>query len=153
MIDLTSVVPIARMQGHDDMETRDLHRLHDEATAYLKGFRWCSLVHESFFGGGVGGVVGIFLFHIVPLDDADPWIWVVAGDLPSAYFVTDDAPTPAAALDVYCALMRAWVDAVRSGAPLDDVYPVGVTPTPEHADLLEARLASLTHEIRPTLFK
>lgn len=42
-------------------------------------------------------------------------LWVVAGDLPSAYLVTDAAPTATAtaALAIYCSLMQDWVEAVR----------------------------------------
>ena len=48
----------------------------------------------------IGGVVAVFLFRIDGPPEVDPLLWVVVGDLPTAYLVTDDAPSPAIALDV-----------------------------------------------------
>jgi hypothetical protein len=39
----------------------------------------------------VGGVVSTFLFRIDAEPNIDEWLWVVVGDLPSCYLVTDRA--------------------------------------------------------------
>jgi hypothetical protein len=36
--------------------------------------------------------------------------------------------------------MQRWVDAVRSGAGLEGIIPVNVSPTLEHAEMLASRL-------------
>jgi len=38
-----------------------------DAEKYLRPFSWCQSIEAQYFGGGIGGVVAIFLFGIVPL--------------------------------------------------------------------------------------
>jgi hypothetical protein len=79
----------------------------------------------------------------------DELLWVVVGDLPPAYLVTDGNPIPLAALETYVEEMQAWVNAVEAGEPVDDLIPVNVTPTHDHAKQLKERLLCLTIEIIP----
>ena len=103
-------------------------------------------------GVGVGGVVALFLFKFVrPINDIDRCLWIVTGDLPSAYFVTDQAREPASALKVYCKLMEEWAEAVINNKSLDDVFPVNVTPTIAHAEMLRARTIFIRDRILPTV--
>jgi len=112
-----------------------------KATDFLSAFHWCGSVKESFLAFDCGYVLGIFLFRIEPrLLGVDDTLWVVVGDLPSAYLVCDDAPDWHRALQCYVREMWRWVTAVRSGSGLDDIIPVGVSSTPEHADMLATRL-------------
>jgi hypothetical protein len=95
-------------------------------------------------------VVAVFLFRIVPKQEGvDEWLWVVVGDLPSAYLVTDDNPTPASALEAYVAEMSAWVDAVENGRPVADLIPVNVPPTRENSQQLRNRLTFLSANVIP----
>jgi hypothetical protein len=73
----------------------------------------------------------------------------VVGDLPKAYLVTDDSPSPRLALETYVELMSEWVDAATKGQPVDELIPVNVAPTLENAKLLEGRLAFLSAKIIP----
>ena len=145
----TSVTAIAEMSGDDEEDTRLLHAALAEAREYLGGMTWYRGVKETYFGLGVGGVVAVFLFRIDPAPDVDEWLWVVVGDLPSAYLVTDEAPTPLAALEVYCELMDEWVEVVRRGGDLDEVYPVAAEASPENAADLARRIAFLRSEVIP----
>src|SRR5262249_27562849 len=114
----------------------------------VRSFTWCKSVEESFAGIAIPGVVGVFLFRIEPVQsEVDSWLWVVVGDLPPAYLVVDDAPNPPCALKAYIDEMQRWVDAVKAGGSLEDVIPVNVTPTIEHARMLEQRLRFLAEEI------
>jgi hypothetical protein len=70
----------------------------------------------------------------------DDTLWVVVGDSPPAFLVCDDAPDWQSALRCYVREMQRWVDAVRSGNELDDIIPVDVSPTLEHAALFSSRL-------------
>jgi hypothetical protein len=89
--------------------------------------------------------------HIVPAEESvDEWIWVVVGDVPSAYIATQAADTPGAALDAYIGAMEEWVEAARSGSSVADLIPVGVPPTEQYAELLARRLEFLDREILPT---
>lgn len=94
------------------------------------------------------GVVAVFLFRIRAVGPIDQWLWVITGDLPSAYLVTDRATSPVRTLEVYCELMADWTCAVRKGN-LRDTFPVEAEPTAENADLLEKRVALLQTQILP----
>ena len=81
------------------METAELQASLAEAQQYLKSFKWCAGINESYFSFGIGGVISIFLFWIVPkYKDIDEWLWVIVGDIPSAYITTKDNFTPREAI-------------------------------------------------------
>lgn len=148
-VDFSTVVPIAQMAGDDDEDTELLHGLQREAISYIRAFKWCAAVIESFFGIGVGGLFAVFLVRIKPVGAVDEWHWIVVGDIPSCYLVTDHAPRPLDAMTIYCELMREWIAAVRKGEPLENVFPVRAAPTRENADQLERRLAFIESEVLP----
>lgn len=151
MIDFDRLTPIAELAGENAEETERLRGMHAEAVRFLSAKQWCTEVEECWYGFGVGGVVAIFLFRIVPAGHADEWLWVIVGDLPTVYLVADDAPTPAQALETYIQLMNEWIAAVRTGGSLEDVYPVLAPADREHAEMLAARTDFLGREILPLL--
>ena len=67
-------------------------------------------------------------------------VWVVVGDVPSAYLVHEPGDSWQDALREYVAEMNSWVTAVRTGTSLDDVIPVNAPPTMEYANMLASRL-------------
>ena len=71
------------------------------------------------------------------------------GDLPSMHFETDDAPTPAIALRLYCAIAQVWADNVLAGRDLSDSYPIAVAPTREHAKMLLSRVKFIRKKCVP----
>lgn len=82
---------------------------------------------SSFFGGGVGGVFAVFLFNIHPArPEISSWIWVVVGDIPSAYLPLEDCNSPDGVFKTYMRGMSKWVELARqgrSGTPDDGVPP------------------------------
>ena len=147
-VDFALLVPADQTQGDSDKDTVLLKAMHQEATKYIGSFPWCKKVKEEYFGIGVGKVFAIFLFRIEPANPkVDEWLWVVVGDLPSAYLVTDNAPNPACALDVYICEMGRWVTAVKEGKSVVGLIPVNVAPSLEHAKMLESRLSFLDRKI------
>lgn len=141
-IDFTKVVP-------RPLATGSLTELEREALEFLRGFSWCTSVLELYKGISEPGIVGVFLCRIHPArPEVDNWLWVVVGDLPPAYLVTDEAPNPASALDGYVSLMRHWVTAAEQGLPVDDLIPVNVPPTREYAAMLATRLNLLEEHLR-----
>lgn len=145
-----TLTPIARMEGEDAEESAQLRVMYERARGYLATRSWHPVIGDAYFGFGIGGVVAVFLLHVKATAMAvDEWMWVVEGDFPSAYLVTDRAVTPAAALGVYCELMQDWIEAVRSGTSLEDVFPVDAPPDEEHADMLSERISSLKTDIIP----
>lgn len=148
VIDFSKLKPVDEMKGDDEEDTKLLRKMFYEACEYLQSFSWCKDISESYFGLGVGNVVAVFLFRIIPaVKKADEWLWVVIGDVPPAYLVTDDAPNPACALDAYIGEMEKWIKAVNTGRPVDKLIPVNVSATPTNAQLLQKRLDFIEHEI------
>ncbi|MDP1874164.1 hypothetical protein [Phenylobacterium sp.] len=64
----------------------------------------------------------------------------MVGNLPSMHFETDDTPTPALALRLYCAIAQDWADNVVAGRDLSESYPIPVAQTPELAENLLGRV-------------
>ncbi len=135
------LTPAEQIVGEDAEETALLKEMLRDATDYLRAFRWCPPIDQVYLGYGVGGVIALFLFHFGErIRGTDEWLWVVTGDLPTAYFVIDQAPDPTSALEVYRGLMDEWAKAVLEGRSLKDVFPVEAEPTSDNAKSLLKRL-------------
>jgi hypothetical protein len=115
--------------------------LEEEARGYLLGTGYWRRVESLEHRLGVDEVFGVFLAEAEPAaPDVDREVWVVAGDLPPLYLVTDDLATPEEALAAYIDHRRAWVDAVLANLSVADLAPVNVEPTKEWAKALATRL-------------
>ncbi|MRG97254.1 hypothetical protein [Polyangium spumosum] len=148
-VDRSKVQPITDMRGEDDAETNELQAMLRAARDYMARFPWCAAIEEEHFGLGIGRVVGVFLFRIRPVGAIDEWLWVIVGDVPMAYLVTDRASSPTQALEVYCELMDDWIRAVRGSGDLHEAFPVSAMPTPANADSLEKRVEFLRKKVIP----
>jgi hypothetical protein len=147
-IDVSRLTPVDSMRGEDDRETREFQELHRKAEDFLGSFAWCGGIKTVRFGFGVSSIVAVFLFEIQPQRlHVDDLLWVVVGDIPSAYLVTDDAPNPAHALQAYFREMRRWVEAVRSGGAVSGLIPVDAPPTSANAEDLTVRLDFIQRNI------
>lgn len=139
--------------GDDEQDTILLRTMSEDAKEYISSFSWCDAVLNSYFGGGVGGIFAVFLFHIRPSRRrTDPWIWVVVGDIPSAYLPVADCQSPAEVFRTYINGMSKWVELARmgkTGTPDQGVPPVNVPATPEWAEKLSQRLNGLALAVRP----
>lgn len=148
-------IPLSQMVGEDSEETELFRQAAEEARNYLKPFNWCNDAADEYFCFGIGGVIQIFLFRVVRVLEqekaVEEWLWVIVGDLPSAYLVTDDDKSPHDALLTYCNLMKDWVATVQSGGDLGQVYPVDAAPTEENASMLLTRVDFLLGEVLPLL--
>ena len=148
--DVSILKRIGEVEGDDPDDTMLLGNLWAEASRYITSFRWCPKISDAYLAFGVGGVIGVFLVRLAEtIGGTDDWLWIVSGDLPSAYFVLDNAADAEAALTVYCRLMENWVEAVMAGRPLGDVFPISAAPTVENARLLRARVDRLRSELIP----
>jgi hypothetical protein len=141
---ISGVVPLAEMRGENSEETELLLLAANAAKKYLEAFPWCKHVVESYFGDGIGGVVEIFCFRIAPArPSVDEWLWVIVGDIPPAYLVTDNCRTPSEALQGYIEEISKWVNLAKEGRSSNNVIPVAASPTPDNATDLEKRLCFL----------
>ena len=138
MIDRTKLKSIS------EIKNEEVKQLANEAENYLLSHSWCSKIETGYHAFSIAGVIGIFLFDIIPSKpEIDETLWVVTGDLPPAYLVIDDADSWQEALYGYVHEMNRWIAAVREGIGLDDTIPVDAEPTIEHAKMLEGRLKFL----------
>jgi hypothetical protein len=149
----SELAPAADISGEDEQDTVLLRTMSGDAQAYISSFSWCGTILSSFFGGGVGGIFAVFLFHIHPSRPGiDPWIWVVVGDIPSAYLPVADCQSPAEVFRTYIQGMSKWVELARlghTGTPDQGVPPVNVPATPEWAEKINQRLNGLTLAVKP----
>ena len=128
----------------DDEDARLLRAMAGDARSYLEGQGWWRSIDRLDLGFGIGGVVAVFWAETTPVsEEVDASVWVVVGDIPPLYLVTDRAPGPLDALDVYIELMQEWVDAVKASRPVDHLPPVDAPPTSANAEALDRRLGLL----------
>lgn len=147
-IEFDKVTLSTEILGEDEEETIELYDMLKDAEYYLCSFSWCTKIIKSYMGFGYPGIVAVSLFKIIPSSkDVDDWIWVINGDLPSAYMTTESNPNPAYALAGYINEMRKWVNAAKYGDDVSELIPVNVPPTAEWAFKLEKRLNFLESEI------
>ena len=141
MIDRSQLIP------EKSIKNEEVAILSEEAKKFLLSHKWCNSIIEVNLSFSIAGIIGVFLIKIEPTDlHIDDELWVVVGDLPPAYFVTDHICDWQEALKVYVSEMNLWVDAVRSGSPLEDIIPVNAQSSLENADLLEKRLVFIKNE-------
>ncbi len=149
-IDFSKLRPIDGVKGEDEEETKQFLTLYQEAKSFLSKFSWCVEIRNSYFGGGVADIVGVFLFEIMPSKpEVDSFLWVVVGDIPPAYLVTDNTSDASHALEGYIEEMERWGNAVEKGMALNDIIPVNAEPTLENAQRLRWRLEFISREILP----
>jgi hypothetical protein len=129
-------------------DVSDAIEMRNIARAYIDSFRWCDSIKDDYVGLLFPGIVSVFLFNINPArPGVDDWMWVVVGDVPSAYIACEDAKNPAAALDAYIGAMEEWVAAARAGDDVKGLIPVNVSPSIESENRLQRRLEFLDSKI------
>jgi hypothetical protein len=149
----SALVSVAEIVGDHEHDTVLLRKMSEDAKHYISSFPWCDATLASYFGGGVGGIFAIFFLQIRPnRADVDPWIWIVVGDIPSAYLPISDCDSPSEVFRSYVRGMNKWVELTRkgqTGTPEQGVPPVKVPATPEWAEKLNQKLYGLTLAVKP----
>lgn len=147
----TSSFPTGQNLDYESQEELDqLEVLRAEAWRYLHTYRWNPPIADLVLAFGVAPIIALFLARREPgarPEDAERW--VVVGNLPSMHFETDDTPTPAFALQLYCAIAQDWADNVLAGRDLSESYPIPVAPTREHAENLLGRIDFIRTKLIP----
>jgi hypothetical protein len=147
-IDTSDFQEESKIKGDDPEDTSLLREMAAEARAYMEAFEWCPSIESVHLALGVGGVVGVFLFQFDEvIEDDDDALWVVVGDLPSAYVIVEPDDDGISALERYCELMEDWAFNVLKGRSLEDSFPVEAEATQEHAEMLRQRIVFLRSEI------
>ncbi|HEX4320995.1 MAG TPA: DUF4826 family protein [Acidobacteriaceae bacterium] len=149
-VDMSGMRSFDSIVGDSAEDTALLRGMATEAKEFLSRNDWCKSIEQLHFAYGIGGVIGVFLFKIVPNSpDVDKCLWVIVGDLPPAYIVTEDNPRAADAIEAYCSEMEAWVEAVEMGESVEELIPVNVPATADFANQLKGRIEFLRDEVVP----
>jgi hypothetical protein len=141
------------MQGIDFDSLKDVEEfqailmLYNEAKTYVENFKWCKKIIKGWYDFGIYEKIGVFLFKIEPIsDEVDDFIWIIVGDLPSAY-LDCSVLTGKEALKIYCEIMTEWADNILYGKSVENCFPVNASPTMENANLLKRRIEFIKTEI------
>jgi hypothetical protein len=125
-----------------------------EAREYIESFAWAPPIRELSLARGLGGVFALFLVEFSrPINESDDFLWVVVGDLPSAYLVVGPSDSPLQAMKRYLILMEQWAQAIKRGDSIGECFPVSAAPTVENADALLLRIAVMRAEVIPEVFR
>jgi hypothetical protein len=147
-----SAVPLNELHGDDDLDTKLLRAMAEEAIRYVRSFPWCIELHETYFSDGVGGVVALFLSCVTIRQAETPeWIWVIVGDLPSAYMEFEPSHSPRAALLRYIEGVEEWLAASEEERPSANLIPIDVPPGTEFIDMPQGRIETLRSLVLPNL--
>jgi hypothetical protein len=146
-IDTNRMLPIVKIPKKFK-DHKSISAFAEEAKEFLMSKTWCKNIITGYVGMQYEGILAVFYFEIEPIsEEIDSSLWVITGDIPPAYLVTDRTPNPACALAVYVEEMNLWVDAVKNNKPLDDIIPVNVPPDMKYAKMLENRLTFIKERI------
>ncbi len=149
-IDFDRLIPETDIKGIDEQETQEIMELLKNAKDFIKGHVWCPDIIKSYLGIGIGGVLGVFLFRFSKkINGMVDLLWVIEGDLPSAYLVVDEAPDAVTALEVYSGLMENWANAVLKGESTKNCFPVNVPSDKKYAKMLRTRINLIRNDIIP----
>ncbi len=147
----TSGFPVGSNVDYESAtEIEGLKTLEAWAWEFVHTHNWTFPVAELVFAFGIAPILSLYLIRFQPggkPEDAERWL--VVGDLPSMNFETDDAPTPAIALRLYCAIAQVWADAVLEDGDLSECYPIEAAPTHEHARMLLSRIKFIRRKLVP----
>ncbi len=140
-IDFSSIISIEDL---DEKSLYEISETYQSAREYMENQKWCLKILESFLGIDEGYILGVFLFKIIPSDEnIEEYLWVVAGDLPPLYLVTEAAATPADALSRYIEVMTVWAEAATAQTYRPDLPPVEADFSKENGIALQTRLKLL----------
>jgi len=148
-IDTSDFQEESRITGDDPDDTALLREMATEARAYIEDYEWSPPIESIHLAMGVGGVVAAFLVQFEEAIDGtdDDALWVIVGDLPSAYVIVEPGDDGASALSRYCEVMEDWAVNVLEGDSLEESFPVAAEATHENAELLSQRIAFIRTEI------
>ncbi|MDD4968141.1 MAG: DUF4826 family protein [Paludibacter sp.] len=126
-----------------------------EAQKYLNSFVWCNKILNGWLVKDWGYMLCIFYFEIdsVPQSGADKFVWIIVGDLPSAYIDIESAHNELEAFEVYVFLMEEWITNVEQGKSVDDCFPINVKPSKKHANMLSNRVKIIKSDFITELLK
>ena len=139
-----SLIDAGDLQGISPYETSVLQRYRQRARLFLEGFAWCSDLRAERFAAGAAGIAALFAMEVLVKGTTREWLWVIAGELPSAYVPLVGAPGASQAMGAYCELIERWIDDRERG-------PCSLEATAASPRHLESQLRVLRGYLIPAL--
>lgn len=129
----------------EEVETINLSK---EAESFLLSHGWCDSIIEGWLAESWGYILCVFLFKIESENtEVDDYVWIVVGDIPSAYIDIESAEDSDDVLQCYVDIMSDWVECIETNKSVEDCYPIEVPPTLEYASMLKSRLKIISEEL------
>jgi hypothetical protein len=127
-------------------------KMHQKASLYIKGFRWCREVKDSTLYLNLGSTLCVFLVEIDNIaSNEDNFLWIMVGDIPSMYLDVYGAKTTIEVLSRYNALAKDWIFNVEHKLSVDDCYPFDTESTIKMAYMLKKRVDFVEKTIIPNI--
>ncbi len=124
-------------------------RLVERAIFYIETRKWCKKLLRVWLNTNWDDYFAVFYMNIIPDKPTTPeYIWIVIGDLPSAYIYSGYCKDAYEVMKGYVFEMQKWVDRVMNDIPLDEtIIPVNVPPEKYWAQKLHNRLEIIREDI------
>lgn len=124
----------------------------NESYDYMDSFSWVKKIISASMDFGVAGIITVSDFVILPeRSNIDNDLWVISGDIPSAYLVRDDAKDVRGAVTIYCEMMESWANQVLLGGDLSNYFPVLAENSKDNALNLISRIEFIRSDIISSL--
>jgi hypothetical protein len=152
MVNTEKMIGLDQLRVQDLAAFEEIHDIANRAIGFVDDQPWCNKLKSIWLADSVGHIYGIFLADIeVSINSgADDQVWVVVGDIPTAYLDVKSCKTTDEVTEAYVFLMREWISAVYNGQDVSELYPVGVPATIEWAKKLESRIKFIEKNILHT---
>jgi hypothetical protein len=144
------LINVADLKFANIEDIEDKINLSQKAENYLNNQKWCTSIINCWYDKGWANKVAIFLFEIIPTNEyIDKFVWIIVGDIPSAYIDIESAVNGTCALKAYTEIMEDWINAVNNNKQLENCFPINVPPTKKFAKMLKIRIDLIKEEIIP----
>ena len=130
----------------DMREMMYIQKMQETAHEYLLSFEWCLEIINTWYDMGLPDKVGVFLIEITPKKEADTYVWVVVGDIPSVY-IDSSIKSGSEVINCYVELMEEWIEKVLSNKSVKNCYPIDVPPNHKFANMLKKRINFIKTEL------
>jgi|GEM_PF-3367070 len=145
MIDTRSMIPCDKLRESGIEDPAPIIELCEEAVRFVTHHSWCMALFKTYFDRGFEEI-SVFVCEVEVREHGPQSIWVIVGDVPPVYLMSD-IRNGAEALQFYCRGLTAWVAEARLGRDPNRDRPVlskeayePLQPTEQLCKMIEGRV-------------
>jgi hypothetical protein len=148
---LGTLIPVPPIPSQID-DHRDIRSDHRRATHFVRYTFRCKIL-QGYYGTGLPSLITSHAFAASDNKKVIRHLWVIVGDCPGAMFDLAYADNPIDAIQHYADKCDEWVRAIRAARHSFDpeIFPDGMTPRPDLAEMLSSRLDFIRDKLLPEL--